>query len=130
MVWRQHKRDFIFFEQRRHIERHYGRTPSAVGAPALGAQDSIRFGDWRGCLGGQQRAPKSGYPDGYEIKVTCDSLSSRMLPYHQYPIPQREPLLRIIRNRGKSTAACPTPQSHQPSYGCRSAYSEDQELEH
>ena len=100
MVWRQHKRDFIFFEQRRHIERHYGRTPSAVGAPALGAQDSIRFGDWRGCLGGQQRAPKSGYPDGYEIKVTCDSLSSRMLPYHQYPIPQREPLLRIIRNRG------------------------------
>ena len=23
-----------------------------------------------------------------------------MLPNHQYPIPQREPLLRIIRNRG------------------------------
>jgi hypothetical protein len=25
---------------------------------------------------------------------------SRMLPNHQYPIPQREPLIGIIRNRG------------------------------
>jgi hypothetical protein len=31
-------------------------------------------------------------------------LTPRMLPYHQYPIPQREPLLRIIRNRRIQTA--------------------------
>ena len=75
------------------------KHPKRRSASALGAQDSIRFGDRRGCLVGQQRAPKSGCPDGYEIKVTCDSSSSRMLPDHQYPIPQREPLIRIIRNR-------------------------------
>jgi FkbM family methyltransferase len=28
-------------------------------------------------------------------------LLSRILPYHQYPIPQREPLLRIIRDRDR-----------------------------
>ena len=26
-------------------------------------------------------------------------LTPRMLPNHQYPIPQREPLLRVVRNR-------------------------------
>jgi hypothetical protein len=29
----------------------------------------------------------------------CATLSSRMLPNHKYPIPQREPLIGIIRNR-------------------------------
>jgi hypothetical protein len=54
-----------------------------------------------------------------------------MLPDHKYPIPQREPLIRIIRNRRihRGMADCTTPGSQQPSYGCRSAYSKDQELE-
>ena len=36
------------------------------------------------------------------------SFTARILPYHQYPIPQREPLLKIICDRCIWCARCPT----------------------
>ena len=60
MVLRQHKRDFIFFEQRRHIERHYGRTPSAVVRQRLGPKTSIRFGELEGLSRWPAKGPEIG----------------------------------------------------------------------
>ena len=76
-----------------------------------------------------------GASPGNTFTHCYSKLNPRMLPNHEYPIPQREPLLRIVRNRRihrsmSKPQRLPTPQSRQPSYGCRSAYSEDQELKH
>ena len=44
--------------------------------------------------------------------------SSRMLPDHEYPIPQREPLIWIIRDRRTSTVKDKAPR---PGPGLRSS---------
>ena len=36
---------------------------------------------------------------GEYVHSLFSKLNPRMLPNHEYPIPQREPLLRIVRNR-------------------------------
>src|SRR6185312_782728 len=40
-----------------------------------------------------------GASPGNTFTHCYSKLNPRMLPNHEYPIPQREPLLRIIRNR-------------------------------
>ena len=44
------------------------------------------------------RARIGGSP-GNTFTRCRSELNPRMLPNHEYPIPQREPLLRIVRNR-------------------------------
>ena len=40
-----------------------------------------------------------GASPGNTFTHCCSKLNPRMLPNHKYPIPQREPLIRIIRKR-------------------------------
>jgi hypothetical protein len=40
------------------------------------------------------------YPEVPKLHQNDAALTPRMLPNHQYPIPQCEPLLGVIRNRG------------------------------
>ena len=58
-----------------------------------------RDAPWRRSSRPADRGSCECLPAGTEAVFNGATLSSRMLPNHQYPIPQREPLIRIIRNR-------------------------------
>ena len=47
----------------------------------------------------ERRGARIGASPGNTFAHCYSKLNPRMLPNHKYPIPQREPLLRIVRNR-------------------------------